>query len=75
MIKVEIKLCKDYLTQFQVNNVNEIEDKVKEWHTMSDFERDYYEKKGTLDAQLATGWYFKESTEATEEYTLNEVNK
>ena len=59
MINVEITLGKDYFTQFQVNNVNEIEDKVKEWHTMSDFEREHYEKKGTLKDQLDTGWYLK----------------
>ena len=62
MITVQITMDDDRSTQFNVNNVNEIEDKVKEWHTMSDFERTHYEKKGTLEAELDTGWYYKVST-------------
>lgn len=78
MIKVQITLGDDYLTpetaedsfstEFKVNNIAEIEGELKKRHTMNDLARDYYEKKGTLDAQLATGWwYYNVSTKATKD--------
>jgi len=47
-------------SQFTVSNVNEIQDKLLEWHTMSEFETDHYRKKGTLKSRQASGWYFDE---------------
>tara|TARA_B110000259_G_C13851867_1_gene337148 strand:- start:208 stop:408 length:201 start_codon:yes stop_codon:yes gene_type:complete len=63
-ISVKIELGKEYATQFTVDNVNEIEDKLEELHWMSDFERDHYAKKGTLDKERASGWYYSGKSDA-----------
>jgi hypothetical protein len=59
-IIVRISMGVPRSSQFTVDNVNEIEGKLKEWHGFSDFERTHFTKKGTLDAELASGWYYKE---------------
>ena len=59
-ITVTIEMGKDYSTHFVVDNVNEIETKLKDWHEMSNFERDHLKKKGTLQSALASGWYYLE---------------
>jgi len=62
-ISVKVEMGKEYATQFTVNNVSEIEAKLKDWHGLSDFERDYFKKKGTLDKQIASGWYYLEKSD------------
>ena len=61
-ISVKIKLGKDYATQFTVDNVNEIEDKLKDWHELSPFAKEHYTKKGTLAKEIASGWYYLEKS-------------
>ena len=61
-ISVKIEMGKEQTTQFTVDNINEIEAKLKDLHGLSDFERDYFTKKGTLDKQIASGWYYLENS-------------
>ena len=61
-ISVKIELGKDYVTQFTVDNVNEIEDKLKDWHELSPFAKEHYTKKGTLAKEIASGWYYLENS-------------
>jgi hypothetical protein len=62
-ISVKIELGKDYATQFTVDNVNEIEDKLKDWHELSPFAKEHYTKKGTLAKEIASGWYYLEKSD------------
>jgi len=60
MITAEIKMGKDYCTNVSGKTIEEVLDKIKEFHTMGDFEKEHYSKKGKLAAQIKTGWYIKE---------------
>ena len=61
-ISVKIEMGKEQTTQFTVDNINEIEAKLKDLHGLSAFERDYFKNKGTLDKQIASGWYYLENS-------------
>lgn len=61
MIVAEIKMGKDYSTQVSGKTINEVLKKIQEYHTMSSFEREHYDKKGKLDVELCNGWYYKET--------------
>jgi predicted house-cleaning noncanonical NTP pyrophosphatase (MazG superfamily) len=61
MITAEIKMGKEYCTMAQGKTIEELLEKIREFHTMSNFEKEHYGKKGTLKKQLKTGWYIKES--------------
>jgi hypothetical protein len=64
MSKISVKIeMAEYVTQFTVDNVNEIEAKLKDWHGLSDFERNHFKNKGTLDKQIASGWYYLEKND------------
>lgn len=63
MIVAQVDLGKDYHTQVTGDNINEVIEKIKEYHTMSEFERKFIiEKDGSkgLDKAVATGWYLAE---------------
>jgi len=61
MITAEIDLGEDYHTQVTGKTINEVIEKIKDYHTMSDFEKKFIiEKDGSLDEALATGWYLEE---------------
>ena len=57
MITLDIKLGNEYNTHLSAKTIDELIDKIKEYHTMSDFERELYAEKGTLQQELDTGWY------------------
>jgi hypothetical protein len=59
MINATIEMGKDHRTVVSGKNIDELLAKIKEFHTMSNFEREHYDSKGTLSKQLRTGWYTK----------------
>ncbi len=61
MIIAEIKMDGDFATQVVGKTIEEVLEKVKSYHTMTDFEREHYSKKGKLEEILSTGWYMKET--------------
>lgn len=64
MIKCEITIVKnnDFNTVLYGNSIEEVIEKIKEFHTMSEFERQHYEKKGTLKKMMSLGWWLSEET-------------
>ena len=60
MITAEIKLGDDYTTRTHGKTIEEVLKKIKEFHTMSDFEKEHYTKKGKLKKEMKTGWYLSE---------------
>ena len=63
MIHADINLGDEYYSSLNGETIEEIIEKIKEYHQMSSFERDILTKKNKLDAALASGWYIKESVE------------
>ena len=60
MITAEIKLGTQYHTQVKGDTIEEVLEKIKYYHTLGDFEREHFTKKGTLQKELDTGWYIGE---------------
>ena len=60
MITAEIKMGDQYCTKAHGETIEEVLEKIKEFHTMSDFEREHYAKKNRLEQELSTGWFIKE---------------
>lgn len=50
------------VTNLYGNNIDEIVEKILEWHTMTPFVREHLEKRGRLNEAIKSGWYTKEST-------------
>jgi hypothetical protein len=65
MIHAEINLGVDYFSVVNGETIEEIIEKIKDYHTMSSFERDILIKKKRLDEALASGWYIKESLQGS----------
>jgi hypothetical protein len=61
MITAEIKMGDEYCIRVAGKTIEEVLGKIKDYHTMSEFEKAHYDKKGKLKTQLKTGWYIKES--------------
>lgn len=61
MIVANIVMGKDRSTQVTGKTIEEIVQKIHEYHTITEFERAHFEKKGTLKKELRSGWYFKEA--------------
>ena len=61
MITAEIKMGDDYTTQVSGKSIEEVMIKIKDYHTMTPFMVEHFKKKGKLKAELATGWYVKET--------------
>lgn len=61
MIVANITMGKDRSTQVTGKTIEEIVQKIQEYHTITEFERQHFEKKGSLDKELKSGWYFKET--------------
>jgi len=51
----------EYSTRVIGKTIEEVLVKIREYHTMSEFEKNHYGKKGKLDAELKTGWYMRET--------------
>lgn len=41
------------------DTMNELIEKIIEWQTMGSFDRDFFEKKGRLNEELNSGWYYE----------------
>lgn len=61
MITAEIKMGEDYTTNVHGNTIEEVLEKIKSFHTLDDFAREYYDKKGKLTEQRNTGWFLKDT--------------
>ncbi len=61
MITAEIKMGTEYYTQVAGKTIEEVLEKIKDYHTMSAFSKAHYDKKGKLKTELKTGWYIKEA--------------
>jgi hypothetical protein len=61
MITAEIKMGKEYSTRVHGKTIEEVIEKIKDYHTISNFEREHYAKKGKLDSVLKTGWFLQET--------------
>ncbi len=58
MIVAEVRDIKEGRhTQVNGDTINEVINKIKEFHTMTDFEVGYYTDKGKLEEEIASGWY------------------
>lgn len=60
MITAEIRMGNDRSTNVHGNTIEEVIAKIREYHTMGNFERTYYKKKNELNKELASGWYITE---------------
>jgi hypothetical protein len=61
VIKCEVTMGRDKSTLVHGRTIEEILEKLRAFHTMDKVEREYFIKKGTLDDEIASGWYMKES--------------
>jgi len=61
LIKCEVSMGSDKSTMVHGYTIEEILEKLRDFHTMHKVEREYFIKKGTLDYEIASGWYVKES--------------
>lgn len=61
-ITANIKMGEHYETMVHGKTIEEVLEKIKDYHTMTPFMKEHYTKKGRLKAELKTGWYMKENT-------------
>lgn len=40
------------------DNMNEMVEKIIDWQTMSTGDKEYFEKKGKLEKEFESGWYY-----------------
>ena len=59
IIKCEVTMGRDKSTMVHGHTIEEILEKLRDFHTMAKVEREYFIKKGTLDDEIASGWYVK----------------
>jgi hypothetical protein len=59
MITAEIRLGDDRYTIVNGKTIEEIIEKIYEYHSFSDFLKQHFTKKGTLSKEVKSGWYFK----------------
>lgn len=50
----------DYSTTVHGENIVEVLQKIVEYHTMNEYEKEHYTNKGNLEEQLNSGWYLQE---------------
>jgi hypothetical protein len=62
-IRCKIVMGTQYVTRLQADTIEELLEKIKEYHTMDSFSRRVYEDKGTLEEEMNSGWYLKETDE------------
>jgi len=53
-IKCEVTMGTDKSTVVYGDNIEEVFEKLRDFHTMSDFEMEYFTKKGKLDVYRAS---------------------
>lgn len=59
VIKCEITMGTDRTTVCSANNMDELLDKIKSFHTIGELEKEYFGRKGTLEKEQSSGWYLK----------------
>ncbi len=64
MISCEIKMGNDRTTLVHGNNIDEVIKKIEEFHTLGKIERDYFTNKGTLSAEIESGWYIRRESQS-----------
>jgi hypothetical protein len=42
----------------QADTMNEMVEKIIDWQTMGSGDKEYFEKKGKLEKELKSGWYY-----------------
>ena len=57
MITIEVKMGNDYYTSVHGKTIAEALDKVKDYHTLTEEEKEIYSKRGELEKQLESGWW------------------
>ena len=57
MIIANLTMGDNRSTQVTGKSIEEVLEKIKQYHSMTDFEKQHFERKGTLDKELASGWY------------------
>lgn len=59
MITAQINLESDnnYSTHVYGETIEEVIEKIKNFHTMNLYEQDYHKMKGDLQQELDTGWW------------------
>lgn len=63
MITAEIKMGDDRYTTVYGKNIEEVIDKIREYHSFSPFLKQHFTKKGTLSKEVKSGWYLKETVD------------
>ena len=61
LIKCEVSMGKERSTVVHGYNIEEVFEKLRDFHTMDKVEREYFTKKGTLDSEITSGWYLQEN--------------
>jgi len=57
-IKLEINRGTDQTLMLHAKTMNELVDKIIDWQLWENQPLDYYIKKGTLDSEKKSGWYY-----------------
>jgi len=57
-IKLKITRGKDQELYLTAKNMNELVDKIIDWQLWENQNLDYFKKKGTLQKEKNSGWYF-----------------
>ena len=63
MITAEIRMGEDRYTIVHGKTIEEVIEKIQEYHSFSDFLRQHFTKKGRLAAEVKSGWYLKETVD------------
>jgi hypothetical protein len=61
IITAEIKMGDDRCTMVHGKTIEEVLDKIRDYHSFSPFLKQHFTKKGTLSKEVKSGWYLKES--------------
>ena len=57
-IKLEVTRGSDQKLMLQAKTMNELVEKIIEWMLWENQPLDYYARKGTLESEKKSGWYY-----------------
>ena len=63
MITAEIKMGEDRYTTVHGKTIEEVIEKIRDYHSFSPFLKQHFTKKGTLSKEVKSGWYLKETVD------------
>lgn len=63
LITAEIRMGEDRYTVVHGKTIEEVIEKIREYHSFSDFLKQHFTKKGRLSAEVKSGWYLKETVD------------